>query len=80
LFGYASNVPSEVEECDCHISLLGFVYSNASRVIPTPSVVFNRADRAIIEAHLAVIDAYDGQIERLEEKTERKVLESPAVQ
>ena len=37
-------------------------------------------DRAILEAHLSVIDAYDEQIERLEEKIERKVLESPAAQ
>jgi len=36
------------------------------------------ADRAILEAHLSVIDAYDEQIEKIEEKIERKVLESPA--
>jgi transposase len=33
-------------------------------------------DRTIIEAHLSVIDAYDEQIEELNEKIERKVLES----
>jgi transposase len=38
------------------------------------------ADRTILEAHLSVIDTYDEQIERLEEKIERKVLESPAAQ
>jgi transposase len=38
------------------------------------------ADRTIVEAHLSVIDEYDEQIERLEEKIERKVLESPAAQ
>jgi len=37
-------------------------------------------DRTIIEAHLSVIDEYDQQIERLEEKIERRVLESPAAQ
>jgi transposase len=37
-------------------------------------------DRTIIEAHLSVIDAYDEQIEELNEKIERKVLESPAAQ
>ncbi|RLM83471.1 IS110 family transposase, partial [Halobellus sp. Atlit-38R] len=38
------------------------------------------ANRAILEAHLSVIDAYDKQIEKIEEKIERKVLESPAAQ
>jgi len=38
------------------------------------------ADRTIIEAHLSIIDEYDQQIERLEEKIERRVLESPAAQ
>lgn len=37
-------------------------------------------DRTIIEAHLSIIDEYDQQIERLEEKIERRVLESPAAQ
>jgi transposase len=37
-------------------------------------------DRTIVETHLSVIDEYDEQIERLEEKIERKVLESPAAQ
>ncbi|AZH24754.1 IS110 family RNA-guided transposase [Haloplanus aerogenes] len=37
-------------------------------------------DRAILEAHLSIIDEYDQQIERLEEKVERRVLESPAAQ
>ncbi len=34
----------------------------------------------IIEAHLSVIDAYDEQIEAIEEKIEQEVLESPAAQ
>jgi transposase len=38
------------------------------------------ADRTIVEAHLSVIDEYDEQIDRLEEKIEQKVLESPAAQ
>jgi len=37
-------------------------------------------DRTIVEAHLSIIDEYDQQIERLEEKIERRVLESPAAQ
>lgn len=37
-------------------------------------------DRTIIEAHLAVIDELDEQIEVLEEKIEQRVLESPAAQ
>jgi len=37
-------------------------------------------DRTIVETHLSVIDEYDEQIERLEDKIERKVLESPAAQ
>jgi transposase len=37
-------------------------------------------DRTILESHLSVIDAYDEQIEKIEEKIERKVLESPAAQ
>jgi len=37
-------------------------------------------DCTIIEPHLSVIDGYDQQIERLERKTERRVLESPAAQ
>jgi transposase len=37
-------------------------------------------DRTIIEAHLAVIDALDEQIEVLEEQIEQRVLESPAAQ
>jgi transposase len=39
-----------------------------------------RPDRTIIEAHLAVVDELDEQIELLEEKIERRVLESPAAQ
>ncbi|GGK85200.1 hypothetical protein GCM10009067_41690 [Haloarcula sebkhae] len=38
------------------------------------------ADRTIIETHLSVIDAYDEQIEAIEETIEQKVLESPAAQ
>jgi len=38
------------------------------------------ADRTIVEAHLSVIDEYDEQIDRLEEKIEQKTLESPAAQ
>jgi len=37
-------------------------------------------DRTIVEAHPSIIDEYDQQIERLEEKIERRVLESPAAQ
>ena len=37
-------------------------------------------DRTIIEAHLAVVDELDEQIEVLEEKIERRVLEPPAAQ
>ncbi|MFC6763925.1 transposase [Natrinema soli] len=37
-------------------------------------------DQAIIEAHLAVIDEVDEQIEMLEEKIEQRVLESPSAQ
>lgn len=37
-------------------------------------------DRTIIEAHLAVIDELDEQMEVLEEKIEPRVLESPAAQ
>ena len=40
----------------------------------------NDADRTIVEAHLAVIDEYDEQIDTLEDKIEQKVLESPAAQ
>ena len=40
----------------------------------------SRADRTIIEAHLAVIDELNEQIEVLEEKIERRVVESPAAQ
>ena len=39
-----------------------------------------RPDRTIIEAHLAVVDELDEQIEMLEEKIEQRVLESPAAQ
>jgi transposase len=42
--------------------------------------VLSDADRTIIEAHLSVIDAYDEQIEKVGEKIERKILESPAAQ
>jgi transposase len=37
-------------------------------------------DRTIVEAHLSVIDEYDEQLDRLEEKIEQKALESPAAQ
>jgi transposase len=40
----------------------------------------DKPDRTIIEAHLAVVDELDKQIEVLEEKIERRVLESPAAQ
>jgi len=38
------------------------------------------ADRTIVEAHLSVIDEYDERIDRLEEKIEQEMLESPAAQ
>jgi transposase len=38
------------------------------------------ADRLIVEAHLAVIEEYDTQIDRLEEEIEAEVLESEAAQ
>ena len=48
--------------------------------VPGGTLSLSDADRAILEAHLSVIDAYDEQIEKIEEKIERKVLESPAAQ
>ncbi len=38
------------------------------------------ADRTIVEAHLAVIDEYNEQIEHLNEKISQRVVESPAAQ
>lgn len=38
------------------------------------------SDRAIVEAHMAVIDELDEQIEALEKQIERRVLKSPAAQ
>jgi transposase len=38
------------------------------------------ADRTIVKAHLSVIDEYDEQIDRLEEKIEQKVPESTAAE
>ena len=40
----------------------------------------SNADRTIIEAHLAVIDELDEQIEVVEEEIEQRILESPAAQ
>jgi len=37
----------------------------------------SESDRAIVEAHLAVIDEYDRQIQRFEKKIERRLLEHP---
>jgi len=40
----------------------------------------SKPDRTIVEAHLAVIDEIDEQIDMLEEKIERRVIESEAAQ